>query len=220
MKEVPHFFLKTERTARVAYLGAPGQEIADCWIVLHGYRMLANRFLYRFREMEDEQTLIVAPEGLSRFYLRGHKLVGASWMTKEDRLHEIEDQWRYLNLVQETLAQQLPRTVRWHLLGFSQGLATVWRWVKNGRPRVNSLTLWTGKIPEETSPELETVLSQLPLCYVYGSNDEFIPEKLGLKQGRLFQTQYPHLHIERFEGPHDVLPGTLRRIKAQIMTHF
>lgn len=220
MPEISEFFIKTERTARVAQLGQPGPGITDCWIVLHGYQMLAGRFIQRFAPLANAQTLIVAPEGLSRFYLPGHKHVGASWMTKEDRLHEIEDQWRYLNAVQNQLISQLPPSVRWHLLGFSQGTATVWRWLLHGKPVMHSLTIWTGGVPPESNLDLERRISAVPLCYVFASNDEFIPERTAFKYGQEWQKKYPHLQLHRFEGKHEVLPAPLLAIKAHIGGHF
>ena len=84
---------------------------------------------------------IVAPEALSRFYdgdmqARMHRdaKVGASWMTREDRLSEIADYIAYLDAVHESIlarlggARRLPVTV----LGFSQGGATAARWVASG----------------------------------------------------------------------------------------
>src|SRR2546425_6931053 len=89
----------TSRSARYFTLGSP-QHAADVWLVCHGYGQLASRFLERFRPLEAERRCIVAPEGLSRFYLTdspAERRVGASWMTREDRLHEIDDYVRYLD---------------------------------------------------------------------------------------------------------------------------
>src|SRR2546428_199711 len=93
-----HFF-STPRTARYFTLGSP-QGATDVWFVCHGYGQLASRFLERFRALESERRCIVAPEGLSRFYLTenpSERRVGASWMTREDRVHEIDDYVRFLD---------------------------------------------------------------------------------------------------------------------------
>src|SRR6266581_2470839 len=78
----------TARSARYFTLGAP-ERAAEFWFVYHGYGQLASRFLERFRSIESERRCIVAPEGLSRFYLSespAERRVGASWMTRGDRL--------------------------------------------------------------------------------------------------------------------------------------
>src|SRR5262245_49795552 len=85
--------LTTTRTARYFTTGAPLAETQAVWFVLHGYGQLAVRFLRHFEGAVPSHTMVVAPEGLSRFYLempradRGHLArTGAAWMTKEDRL--------------------------------------------------------------------------------------------------------------------------------------
>src|SRR3989442_15736955 len=109
----------TSRSARYFTLGSP-QHAGDLWFVCHGYGQLAARFLERFHPLEAERRCIVAPEGLSRFYLTEsptERRVGASWMTREDRLHEIDDYVRYLDGVYAKFA---PRKARVTALGFSQ----------------------------------------------------------------------------------------------------
>ena len=59
--------LVVPRTARYHSLGDPAKAKA-LWVVLHGYGHLARYFLNTFEELEDD-AYILAPEGLSRFYL-------------------------------------------------------------------------------------------------------------------------------------------------------
>jgi len=58
----------TSRSARYFTLGAPANARA-MWFVCHGYGQLASRFSSAFRPLDGEGRCIVAPEGLSRFYL-------------------------------------------------------------------------------------------------------------------------------------------------------
>jgi predicted esterase len=151
--------LEVPRQARLALVGpTPGSEGSpeELWIVLHGYRQLARRFLRPFRGLAGPDRLIVAPEGHSRFYLEGapgpHRSgdpVGASWMTREDREMEIRDYVAYLDRVRDRFAG--PGT-RLTVLGFSQGVHTAARWValgSAGSPREGGaggegVDLWTG----------------------------------------------------------------------------
>ena len=83
-------FIRVPRTARYHVLGDPATA-RMVWVLLHGYGQLARFFLNKFEGLEDG-LLIAAPEGLSRFYLDAqHQRVGATWMTREDREHEIGD---------------------------------------------------------------------------------------------------------------------------------
>src|SRR2546429_8056658 len=89
--------LSTSGTARYFTLGHP-TDATELWFVCHGYGQLASRFLERFRALESRGRCIVAPEGLSRFYLTEHpteRRVGGGWVTREDRLHEDDDHGRH-----------------------------------------------------------------------------------------------------------------------------
>ena len=96
--------IRVARTARYYTLGSAGTHLREVWLVCHGYRQLARRFLSRFADLDDGTRLIVAPEGLSRFYLHdpasGHGKevpIGATWMTREDRENEITDYVGFLD---------------------------------------------------------------------------------------------------------------------------
>src|SRR5689334_22318965 len=88
------------RTARYVTLGDGAAE--EIWFVLHGYSQLARHFVRWFEPAGRPGRLIVAPEALSRAYFEeagGMRRVGASWMTKEDRIAEIDDYVTYLDRV-------------------------------------------------------------------------------------------------------------------------
>ena len=132
------------RSARYFTLGDPSGGVAEVWFACHGYGQLASRFLEKLRALDDGTRYLVAPEGLSRFYLSespAERRVGASWMTREDRLAEIADYVRYLDAVCQDVFKQLDRSqVAVHALGYSQGAATVARWTALGRAKVDRLT--------------------------------------------------------------------------------
>jgi len=136
--------LTVSRTARYFTLGESPRGVEEVWFACHGYAQLAGRFLEKLRVLEDRQRYVVAPEGLSRFYLTespAERRVGASWMTREDRLHEIDDYVRYLDaLYREVLGRVEGPAARVTALGFSQGTATVSRWAALGQSR---LTTWS-----------------------------------------------------------------------------
>ncbi len=198
----------TSRSARYFTLGSP-QHAADVWLVCHGYGQLASRFLERFRPIEAERRYIVAPEGLSRFYLTEHpteRRVGASWMTREDRLHEIEDYVRYLDAVYSEIA---PGKARVTALGFSQGTATVCRWAGMGSSRIDRLIVWGGEVPPDLDLKRLRVSS---LTLVYGTRDEFFtPKIIAATEERLRANQIGY-ELMPFEGGHEIDEATLRRL--------
>lgn len=172
----------------------------------HGYGQLARYFLRHFQVLENEETLIVAPEGLSRFYLDGFAgRVGATWMTKEGRLSEIEDQAAYLNLLLQEMVQQLPKDVQVHVLGFSQGGATVCRWLATQEVPCHRLILWAASFPEDIDFETgKAAFQNLPVDVVYGTQDEFItPAALQRQQQLMAQLGISPI-IHTYEGGHTI----------------
>jgi predicted esterase len=122
--------LPVSRTARYATLGTFDASVRDCWIVCHGYGQLAAGFVTEFEPLLAPGRLIVAPEGLSRFYLEGESgAIGASWMTRESRETEIADYVGYLDAVYHQIQARTENdALRVTAMGFSQGTATICRW--------------------------------------------------------------------------------------------
>ena len=147
------YHIPVTKTARYWTLGDADGAVADVWFVLHGYKQLARRFLKRFAPIAGASRLIVAPEALSRFYVRSQpgrhgpeSVVGATWMTREDREVEIRDYVAYLDRLAETVGvgEGAPT-----ILGFSQGVATATRWAVHGRVRPRRLILWGDVTPND-----------------------------------------------------------------------
>ena len=210
--------LVVPRTARYYTLGTPSEEVQDLWIVCHGYGQLARYFLRHFAVLDNGRTVVVAPEALSRFYLDGFSgRVGATWMTKEDRLSEIEDQAAYLNLLLQEQLRQLPENVRVTVLGFSQGGATVSRWLATEQVNVHRLILWAASFPEDIDFTTgKAAFANLPVAMVYGTQDEFItPETLERKQQLMAQLGISP-RVYTFEGGHTLHPETLQLVNEQV----
>jgi predicted esterase len=100
-------FLEVVRTARYFRIGARDAP-RQAWLVCHGYGQLAASFVRAFEPIADATRLIVAPEALNRYYPGPDSgphgpdsPVAATWMTRADRLHEIDDYVRYLDRVYE-----------------------------------------------------------------------------------------------------------------------
>ena len=144
-----------QKTARYFVQGEVTDQTEEVWFVCHGYGQLAKYFLKKFEILNDGKKLVVAPEALNRFYWQGFSgRVGASWMTKEDRLEEIDDYTNYLDSVfQEVLSEFNGREVRINILGFSQATATVCRWVASKKPEITNLILWAGAFPHDLNYE-------------------------------------------------------------------
>jgi len=182
--------------------------------VLHGYGQLAGAFLESFRALASPQRVLVAPEALSRFYLRrGTGEVGASWMTREARELEIADIVRYLDLVAERVLGPRAAEVSIHALGFSQGAAAAARWAAMGRWSVERLTLWGGGFP----PDLDLAargqrLRGTSVTLVRGERDESVDrEALERDQERLRAAGIA-AEVLTFAGGHELDEPTLAHL--------
>jgi predicted esterase len=213
---VQEHHLSVTRSARYFTLGDSARGVAEVWFLCHGYGQLAGRFLEKLRGLDDGRRYLVAPEGLSRFYLSEsptERRVGASWMTREDRLTEIEDYVRYLDAVYAAVFRELDRTrVTVHALGFSQGAPTVSRWAATGTGLIDRLVLWGGEFPPDLDLSRESTVERLRaarLTLVYGRSDEFItPKVVATTTARLRQHAIPYKEIV-FDGGHEVSAAVL-----------
>lgn len=208
----------TVRTARYFTLGPATGPVREIWFACHGYGQGARSFLRTLAALDDGTRLIVAPEGLSRFYTHhASKRVGASWMTKEDRLAEIADYVKYLDGVSAHVRRRLG-TAHPHViaLGFSQGAATVSRWVGYGSALVERLVLWGGLIPPDLDLDLAWgKLEDAGLTLVIGDADDQVDRtELRDAERRLLDHQIPY-EIVWYAGGHDIDTQVLKNLTAQ-----
>lgn len=167
--------ITTTKTARVFTYGKLTEKTKLIWIVTHGYGFLAEYFIKKFEELNEEENFVIVPEALNRFYLKDLSgRVGASWMTTEDRENEINDYTLYLENVYETLISQ--NTAKIVGLGFSQGAATLARWAVKTQKRLNRIVFWGGTIPNDVFHEVAKLNSMSPYLLV-GDEDEYITEQ-------------------------------------------
>ncbi len=212
----------TPRTARYYVLGTPSAETRHVWFVFHGIGQQAGYFIRHFEGIVDAETVVVAPEGLSRYYLDGkYERVGASWMTREMRMEEIQDQITFLDglastLFSEAFPQASPPAL--HLLGFSQGVATAWRWLMQGTPQPDSLILWAGRSPEEYSEKGVKRLLEIPLWAGAGTKDPYVSEPLARQEWAKLSSRFSHLQTFRFEGKHTMDIEALDHLKSSLYT--
>ncbi|MGZ4117744.1 MAG: alpha/beta hydrolase, partial [Bacteroidia bacterium] len=176
------------KTARYFILGEASEKIEQVWFVCHGYGQLANYFIQNFHALNDGTQLIIAPEGLHRFYWKEFSgRVVASWMTKEDRTSDIIDYVNYLDMVYaEVLAPFKGKKIKVNVLGFSQGAATAGRWMANNRSHADNLIIWAGAFPADLDFEKQkTIFNSMDnFIFVVGDDDQFINEEEIEKQNQ------------------------------------
>jgi predicted esterase len=190
------------------------------WFVLHGYGQLAQFFIRKFSALSDNHVCVIAPEGLSRFYLqninenggRNSDRVGATWMTKENRLMDIENYLTYLTSIykKEIGDRNIPVTI----LGFSQGSATASRWALSGNVKFDQLILWAGIFPPDMDFENgKEILKGKKVYHVYGAADPFLSDSRFQEMKILSAKLGATIHEMTFTGGHDIdSPALLKLI--------
>lgn len=228
--------IRVPRTARYRVMGDPASA-EDVWFVLHGYRQLAEPFIRRFEALpgvESGRVAVVAPEALSRFYVEEtggehgpDSRVGATWMTRADREHEIRDYVEYLDRLAAAvlggeggeagpLGPEAPNagaieggSRRVVALGFSQGCATASRWVTYGRIYPAELILWGGGLAADLAMERAAeALRHVRVRLVVGDGDRWAAGRAAESTRRLEAAGLTAERVE-YRGGHRIASEVL-----------
>jgi predicted esterase len=195
--------IPTTKTARYYTLGSVNSQTRNIWLVLHGYAMNAEEFISQFQSFADAGDYVIAPEALSRFYTKGFfGTVGASWMTKEDRLNDTD----YLNRLYESeIKPYIAADRNIHLLGFSQGSTTLFRYISFAPNHFDHIWACAGDIPVDLNWEnLSRLLVHGKLHIHAGKNDELIStDRINEVLQRLQQRNISY-DLHEFSGGHEI----------------
>jgi len=211
-------YLTVAKTARYILLGEPSAATRAVWIACHGYSQLAPSFVRRLARLASDTRVVAAPEALHRFYLdpveipAAERRVGATWMTREDREHDIADNAAYLDQLGADLLRQAP-SARLSALGFSQGVATVARWAAGTRLPLDQLVFWGAPLPQD----LEWVraaprFADLRVTLVAGNRDRVLPPPAFTEERARLEKHGVRCAALGFEGGHEIDAATLERI--------
>jgi predicted esterase len=193
------------------------------WIALHGHAQLSQYFIRGFAGLDDGSRYIAAPEALNRFYLEtthwksaGQARVGATWMTREDREHEIADYVGYLDALHDEIFARIAReSVRLVVLGFSQGVSTACRWLCRGRARADTLVMWAGPFPPELDTAAVAPLRATRIVRVLGDADESATAEIRAAEEARIAALGLTTELIRFAGGHHLDAETLKSIDGR-----
>jgi predicted esterase len=156
------------------YLVVPpaGAGPAPLLLGFHGYAEGAELQMERMRAIPAAaRWMLVAVQGLHRFYQRRTNEVVASWMTRQDRELAIDDNVAYIDAVVGAVVCEWPRPSRIVFAGFSQGVATAFRAAARSTRPLAGVIAVGGDVP----PELDAAaLSRIPYVLICrGASDEW-----------------------------------------------
>ncbi len=205
--------------ARYYKLGKMDATTRQVWVVLHGYGQLAQFFIKKFQTLSEQNICVIAPEGLSRFYLselteqgRKDNKVGATWMTRENRTVDIRNYITYLDAVCEHELKSFPN-IPVTVLGFSQGSATACRWATQGKIKFEKLILWAGIFPPDMDFKVgHDILSMKKTYLVVGKHDPYLNEDRMKEFKQLASQLGIQPEIISFEGKHEINEEVLSRL--------
>lgn len=197
------------KTARFYTMGELNTKTRQVCLLLHGWGYNAKDFLARFKPLVSEENFLIAPEALNRFYLKGTGgTVGATWMTREDRLNEIKDYIHYLDDLHENFELDRFSGII-TALGFSQGASTVTRWVNATEHKVNRLIVYAGEVAPELFPlQPNSGLKRTENFFICGTRDEYFSLALVSKMKETYHEM--NFNEIEFEGKHIINTEVLK----------
>ncbi len=214
LQPADHYRVKIEKTGHFYTLGTLSDQTQYIWLVCHGYGQAADRFIQKFRKLDLSRHFILAPEGLHRFYwggTSGH--VVASWMTRKDRLDEIDEHTAFL---EEILLRYREKHHRIIMFGFSQGVATITRYMARFKPSFEHLLLWAGSFPRDINCiQWNAYVDHKPMHLFYGDQDELLTPEILAEEMRYYDENALHVVEHKYGGAHKVDSDLILKFQEQ-----
>ena len=191
----------------------------NIWIVFHGYGQLSKYFIRRFDVLDRDKNYIIAPQGLSKFYVdEDYKNVGASWLTKEDRGSDLLNQQKYLIKLMDELKLKIDFSkIKINFFGFSQGVSALTRLLMNYNMKVNNIIIWAGWVPDEFFNINKDVLKDTNLFFVVGNKDKYYNNPIIKGYLKKFKNILnKEIDYSVFDGGHIVDRKVLKKINEKL----
>lgn len=194
---------KIEARTHGRYLvSGPQGSQAPLLIGFHGYAESAEMELARLQKIPGAgRYVLVAVQGLHRFYRGRSTDVVASWMTRQNRELAIADNILYTSKVIESVSREWSTGSALVLSGFSQGVAMAFRCAATLNRPVSGVLALGGDVP----PELDAnALKRIPVVLIgHGKQDEwYTADKVAADEQRL-RAAGVNVQVITFDGGHD-----------------
>ena len=168
----------------------------------HGYRENAAIHMATLESIPGtERWLIVAVQGLHRFYARGGDVV-ASWMTSEDRELAIADNIEYVSHVVDAVRAEFATRDTLVFAGFSQGTAMAFR--AAAHVPADALIVLGADVPPDVAASRSVPLP--PVLYGRGRRDDLYTAEFHARDVATLQRLGVTVESVTFDGGHDWTP--------------
>ncbi len=182
------------------------------WLVFHGIGYLSRYFIRLFQNLDTKENYIIAPQAPSKYYKNNeYKKVGASWLTKESTKPETENVLRYIDAVVSN--ENLPKHVKFVILGYSQGVSIASRWIASRKIISNDFVIVSGAFPKELTKEDFIFLPESTrVTHIVGENDPYFKkENVEIEKIRV-KGILPQIAFKSHPGGHELEIDTLQHI--------
>ena len=179
-------------------------ETKNVWIVFHGIGYLSRYFIRQFQPMNPVENYIIAPQAPAKYYKdEEYKRIGASWLTKENRDVEIENNLKYLDAIMEKEA--IPPTANLIFLGYSQGVSIAARWIASRKIVPAHFMIISGAFPKElTVSDFKFLENKTQITHIVGERDPYFEKKNVLLEKEWLQKVLPHIQFIVHPGGHEL----------------
>jgi Predicted esterase len=135
-------------------------------------------------------------------------------MTKLDKEKDIEDNISFIQTLYSKIVDEIGHTnFKLNTLGFSQGGATLTRWIMSNSITIDSLILWGSDIPKDClTEEKKSRWSSIDVKLVIGNQDEYINEENKQKVIDLISSYGLKYELVEYEGSHKIIEKELEKI--------
>jgi predicted esterase len=186
---------------------AAGDAPARLLVGYHGYGETADAQWTRLRGIPGTSRWWLASiQALHPFYRGRSDQVVASWMTRFDRQHAIDDNVRYASAVLAEIDRRQPMRRRVHA-GFSQGVAMAFRAALGTAHPADAVIALGGDVPPELGEHDPAAWRGLRVLLARGTHDEwYTAAKMAADVDLLRSRQVP-VETFTFEGGHEWSPA-------------
>ena len=195
-------------------VGTITQNTKNIWLIFHGYGQLVEDFAESFTSINSRENVLIFPQGLSKFYLKGvdHK-IGSNWMTSHDRALDIANYLNYIDCLFDHEIKPHLGHIKLNVFGFSQGGHTASRWIHHTKISYSKLVLWGSSLAHEINKEdIKKSFSTGKNITVIGDQDRFIDlDQLEKVKHRYAKIGFAYDLIP-YHGSHNIHPETLSQI--------
>ena len=168
----------------------------------HGMGYLSRYFLKYFKGLNSDDNYVIIPQAQSKYYVAPKmKYVGASWLTKENTVKEIEN---VINYFDNVLNNEKVKNLNFIFLGYSQGVSVAMRYLAKRKIIVSKLILMSGGIPKElTAKDFKFLKNKSTIYYVFGNKDEYINGDFLNSEKNKIKNIFSDVNYIEFDGKHE-----------------